>query len=382
MNEKSKTKPKSSSYVSRTSTSSHSSRNKSSASNSNANSNSNNRTEEVSKNKQTYVRSESKSVSASTTDRSDRRSDKFVRSDKENTDNKNNFQKKTSTPFRTPVAKLNRTHSAKQHNQHTNNQITEDATPAEEPIRIQKMLSELGIDSRRNIEILITQGRIKVNGKVAILGQKIGVTDEISVNGQKINLNRKKWVKPRVIAYHKPSGEIVSERDPENRPSVFDNLPRVRNGKWIAIGRLDYNTEGLLLFTNNGEIANALMHPKFKFEREYAVRIIGSLSAEQTKALLNGVLLEDGLAKFSKIQDAGGENLNHWYHVILSEGRNREIRRMFEAVGLTVSRLTRIRYAGITLSSRLQRGRHEELSDEQMAQLIVDIEKAGHVIKI
>ncbi len=298
-----------------------------------------------------------------------------------------NLNKTRRPNGRQPIAsepKFNRTHSAKQSSashQINNLVVDAEASVANEPVRIQKMLSELGIDSRRNIEALITQGRIKVNGKIAILGQKISVNDEISVNGHKINLNRKKWIKPRIIAYHKPSGEIVSERDPENRPSVFDNLPRVRNGKWIAIGRLDFNTEGLLLFTNNGEIANALMHPKFKFEREYAVRLIGSLSAEQVKSLLNGVLLEDGLAKFSKVQDAGGENLNHWYHVTLSEGRNREIRRMFESIGLTVSRLTRIRYAGITLSNRLQRGRHEELSEEQMQQIISDIEKAGHIIK-
>jgi 23S rRNA pseudouridine2605 synthase len=227
-------------------------------------------------------------------------------------------------------------------------------------------LAELGIGSRRNIEKLIEMGRVIVNGTRAIIGQRINLNDDVSVNGHRVNLQAKEWIKPRIIMYHKTSGEIVSHADPEGRPSVFDHLPRIRNGKWIAIGRLDFNTEGLLLFTNNGELANNFMHPRFGIEREYAVRVIGSLEEETREQLLKGILLDDGLASFGKIEDAGGENLNHWYRVTLSEGRNREVRRMFEAVGLTVSRLTRIRYGNLSLSSRLQRGKYQELSPEDV----------------
>ena len=237
---------------------------------------------------------------------------------------------------------------------------------ANEDIRIHKLLAELGISSRRGIENLIETGKILVNGKIAILGQKINLSDDVSVNGHKVNLHAKEWIKPRIIMYHKTSGEIVSHSDPEGRPSVFEHLPRIRNGKWIAIGRLDFNTEGLLLFTNNGDLANKFMHPSFGVEREYAVRVLGILEPETQAQLLKGILLDDGLANFSKIEDAGGENLNHWYKVTISEGRNREVRRMFEAVGLTVSRLTRVRYGTLSLSSRLQRGKYQELSADDV----------------
>ncbi|MFM2345244.1 MAG: Ribosomal large subunit pseudouridine synthase, partial [Pseudomonadota bacterium] len=247
-----------------------------------------------------------------------------------------------------------------------NDSYNDNYSSANKDVRIHKLLAELGIGSRRNIEKLIEMGRVIVNGTRAIIGQRINLNDDVSVNGHRVNLQAKEWIKPRIIMYHKTSGEIVSHADPEGRPSVFDHLPRIRNGKWIAIGRLDFNTEGLLLFTNNGELANNFMHPRFGIEREYAVRVIGSLEEETREQLLKGILLDDGLASFGKIEDAGGENLNHWYRVTLSEGRNREVRRMFEAVGLTVSRLTRIRYGNLSLSSRLQRGKYQELSPEDV----------------
>ncbi len=231
-----------------------------------------------------------------------------------------------------------------------------------EPVRIHKILAELGIASRREIEDLIVLGKVWVNGSKAILGQKIGISDTVQVSGKTIDLQRIQYLKPRIIIYHKPSNEIVSHDDPENRPTVFSNLPYLTVGKWLAVGRLDYNTEGLLIFTNNGHIANQLMHPKFEIEREYAVRVIGELEESAKLILLEGVLLEDGMAKFSQIKDGGGESLNHWYHVTIAEGRNREVRRMFEAIGLTVSRLTRIRYGTMRLPQHLSRGQWQELT--------------------
>jgi 23S rRNA pseudouridine2605 synthase len=172
-----------------------------------------------------------------------------------------------------------------------------------------------------------------------------------------------------VLVYHKPEGEIVSRDDPEGRPSVFDRLPALRRGRWIAIGRLDFNTSGLLLFTDSGELANRLMHPRYELEREYAVRIMGELSEEQVKGLTEGIQLEDGQARFNSLRDEGGEGSNHWYRVTLSEGRNREVRRMFEAVGQMVSRLIRVRYGAAELPRRLKRGMYEEMSPEGVVAL-------------
>src|SRR5690606_36638405 len=175
---------------------------------------------------------------------------------------------------------------------------------------------------------------------------------------------------PRVLVYHKPAGEIVSTNDPEGRPSVFDRLPSMKNGKWLAVGRLDFNTEGLLLFTTSGDLANRLMHPRYGIEREYAVRTLGELEEGMRQRLLNGVELEDGLAQFSKIADGGGDGVNKWYRVTIGEGRNREVRRMFEAVGLTVSRLIRTRYGLLTLPSTLKRGRWEEMDEHAVRDLL------------
>ena len=224
-----------------------------------------------------------------------------------------------------------------------------------EPERLQKVLAQLGIGSRREIEEWVLAGRISVNGLPAALGQKIGPGDRVKYNGKLLPLRFTPRV-PRLLMYHKPEGEIVSRDDPEGRPSVFDRLPVINKGRWIAIGRLDFNTSGLLLFTNDGDLANKMMHPRYEMEREYAVRLLGELTPEQITSLTTGIELEDGPARFSSLSDQGGEGSNHWYRVTLSEGRNREVRRMFEAVGLMVSRLMRVRYGPVVLPSKLKRG--------------------------
>ncbi|NMG27846.1 pseudouridine synthase [Aromatoleum evansii] len=244
------------------------------------------------------------------------------------------------------------------------------AAPQEEhePERLQKVLARLGIGSRREIEEWVVAGRITVNGEPAELGQKIGPGDRVKLNGKLLSV-RFSARAPRVLIYHKPEGEIVSREDPEGRPTVFERLPLLRKGRWIAVGRLDFNTSGLLLFTNDGALANQLMHPRYELEREYAVRLLGELTDEQIESLKTGIQLEDGLARFTNLTDQGGEGANHWYKVTLSEGRNREVRRMFEAVGLTVSRLMRVRYGPVTLSSRLKRGMWMEMPEEEVCKL-------------
>ncbi len=209
---------------------------------------------------------------------------------------------------------------------------------------------------------MIVAGRITVNRLPAEVGQKVGPGDEVRINGELVKV-RFSEPRPRVLMYHKPAGEIVTRDDPEGRPTVFTKLPNIGNGKWINVGRLDYNTEGLLLFTNSGELANRLMHPRYEVEREYAVRIMGRMSDEQVQSLLSGVQLDDGPAKCEKVEDGGGEEegANHWYHVVLQEGRNREVRRLFEALGLTVSRLIRTRYGTLAMPSVMKRGDTLEL---------------------
>ena len=231
-----------------------------------------------------------------------------------------------------------------------------------EPERLQKVLAQAGIASRREIEELVVAGRISVNGLPASLGQKIGPGDRVKLNGKLIPL-RFAPRSPRVLLYHKPEGEIVSRDDPQGRPTVFERLPLLRKGRWLAVGRLDFNTSGLLLFTNDGDLANRLMHPRYELDREYAVRLLGQITEEQHQQLLNGITLEDGPARFNTLLDAGGEGVNHWYRVTLSEGRNREVRRMFEAIGLTVSRLMRVRYGPVELPARLKRGMWMEMDE-------------------
>lgn len=238
--------------------------------------------------------------------------------------------------------------------------------------KLHKVLAEGGLGSRREMEELILQGRVSVNGLPAHIGQRILPADQVRVNGKLIH--RKVSTKPpRVLLYHKPAGEIVSQSDPEGRPTVFDNLPRIKTGKWVAVGRLDFNTEGLLIFTTSGDIANRFMHPRYGVEREYAVRTLGELAEADRQRLLHGIKLDDGEANFLRIADGGGEGANHWYHVALTEGRNREVRRMFEAVGLTVSRLIRTRYGQFLLPRGLKRGRWQEVEPNDVKTLMTSV---------
>ena len=241
--------------------------------------------------------------------------------------------------------------------------------PQIEAPKLHKVLAQAGLGSRLEMEQLILEGRISVNNEPAHIGQRIQYGDQVKVNGKPIRVQ----IEPppaRVIAYHKPAGEIVSHDDPQNRPSVFRKLPRLQHGKWQSVGRLDLNTEGLLLFTSSGELANRLMHPRFGLEREYAVRVLGALSNEEKQKLLDGVMLDDGLAQFGSIEDGGGEGSNCWYRVTISEGRNREVRRMMEAVGHAVSRLIRIRYGAMVLPHGLRRGAWIELDDADIRSLM------------
>ena len=228
--------------------------------------------------------------------------------------------------------------------------------------KLHKVLADAGIGSRRDMEELIVAGRVSVNGQPAHVGQRVLPTDQVRINGKPLNTRRQPGRPPRVLLYHKPAGEIVSQDDPQSRPSVFEKLPKVSGGRWLSIGRLDFNTEGLLLFTTSGELANRLMHPRFEVEREYAVRLLGELTAEQRNQLLEGISLEDGPARFTRLDDAGGQGVNHWYRAVICEGRNREVRRMFEALGLQVSRLIRIRFGAVQLPRTLARGRFQEFA--------------------
>jgi len=240
--------------------------------------------------------------------------------------------------------------------------------PQAETPKLHKILAQSGMGSRLEMERLILEGRISVNNEPAHIGQRIQFGDQIKVNGKPVRFR----IEPppaRVIAYHKPAGEVVTHDDPQNRPTVFRRLPKLHQGKWQSVGRLDLNTEGLLLFTNSGELANKLMHPRFGLEREYAVRVLGSLSREEKKLLLEGVRLDDGIAQFGSIEDGGGEGSNCWYRVTISEGRNREVRRMLEAVGHAVSRLIRIRYGAMLLPRGLKRAGWMELDESDIRAL-------------
>ncbi len=247
--------------------------------------------------------------------------------------------------------------------------------------KLHKVLADAGIGSRRDMEELIVAGRVSVNGQPAHVGQRVLPNDQVRLNGRLLNLRRQSGRPPRVLLYHKPAGEIVSQDDPQARPSVFEKLPRVSGGRWVAVGRLDFNTEGLLVFTTSGELANRLMHPRFEVQREYAVRLLGELSDEQRERLLAGVELEDGLAKFATIEDAGGQGANHWYRAVIAEGRNREVRRMFECVGLQVSRLIRIRFGAVQLPRALSRGRFQELAPAWVEAWLSDLGVASDEVR-
>jgi 23S rRNA pseudouridine2605 synthase len=242
------------------------------------------------------------------------------------------------------------------------------AALAETP-KLHKVLAQAGMGSRLEMEQLIMEGRITVNNEPAHIGQRIQFGDHVKVNGKPIRF-RIEAPPARVIAYHKPVGEVVTHDDPQNRPTVFRKLPRLLQGKWQSVGRLDLNTEGLLLFTSSGELANNLMHPRFGLEREYAVRVLGALNKDEKQRLLEGVRLDDGIAQFGSIEDGGGEGANCWYRVTITEGRNREVRRLLEAVGHAVSRLIRIRYGAMVLPRGLKRGAWIELGESDIKSLM------------
>lgn len=235
--------------------------------------------------------------------------------------------------------------------------------------RIQKILSRAGYGSRREIERWVEAGEITVNGVIAKTGQAINETDKVVLRGQVLKLSAKLKAAPQVLIYHKKIGEICSRNDPEGRPTVFDNLPKITSGRWIQVGRLDINTDGLILFTTDGELANRLMHPSYEIEREYAVRVLGTVTDGIINNLTTGVMLEDGKAKFKRIKFEGGEGANSWYHVVLNEGRNREVRRLWESQELMVSRLRRIRYGDIVLKRSVRAGEYEDLNVRAMRDL-------------
>ena len=236
--------------------------------------------------------------------------------------------------------------------------------------KLHKALADAGHGSRRELEEWIVAGRVSVNGMPAHVGQRISPADKVRVNGKLVNLHVGRSRLPRVVLYHKPEGEIVSRDDPEGRPTVFDNLPKIRGGRWITVGRLDINSCGLLVATNSGDLANQLMHPRYGLDREYAVRILGDLSEEAMEKLYDGIELEDGPARFTHIEEAGGEGANRWYNITIAEGRNREVRRMFDAVGVTVSRLMRVRYGPLPLPPQLKRGQTRELTETEVKALV------------
>lgn len=235
--------------------------------------------------------------------------------------------------------------------------------------KLHKMLAAAGLGSRRDMEALIAAGAVSLNGQPARVGDRVKPTDVVRVRGRIIQLPWRRTL-PRVMLYHKPEGEIVSRADPQGRPSVFDRLPRLKGQRWVSVGRLDFNTEGLLLFTTDGGLANRLAHPRYQVEREYAVRILGGLAADEMQRLIDGIKLEDGLAKVDRIIAAGGEGANQWYRLVLREGRNREVRRLIEALGLTVSRLIRVRFGPVAMPARLKRGMLLELSELEVAHLM------------
>ncbi|MGL9773433.1 MAG: 23S rRNA pseudouridine(2605) synthase RluB [Sodalis sp. (in: enterobacteria)] len=233
--------------------------------------------------------------------------------------------------------------------------------------KLQKVLARAGQGSRRKIEAVIEQGRVSVDGKVATLGDRVDVTSttKIRIDGRIIVIKPVEDAVCRVLAYYKPEGELCTRLDPDGRPTVFDRLPRLNNARWVAAGRLDINTSGLLLFTTDGELANRLMHPSCEIEREYAVRVFGEVDEDKQRQLTRGLQLDDGPAAFRSLTFQGGEGLNQWYNVTLTEGRNREVRRLWEAVGVQVSRLIRVRYGDVTLPKGLPRGGWTELPLEQ-----------------
>jgi 23S rRNA pseudouridine2605 synthase len=239
-----------------------------------------------------------------------------------------------------------------------------------EAVRIQKKLAELGLGSRREIEGWIEEGRIQVNGEVASLGDKITDRCRVYVDGKRVSLQLNKSALPRVLLYNKPEGEVCTSNDPDGRKTVFDSIPKLNKSRWVMVGRLDLNTQGLLLFTDDGELAKRLMHPSYEIQREYAVRVVGEVDKAMLKRLCDGVQLDDGFARFEVIEHSGGEGANMWFHVIIKEGRNREVRRLWESQGVKVSRLIRVRFGDVLLPRSLRRGKYADL-DKKMVQKLM-----------
>ena len=242
-------------------------------------------------------------------------------------------------------------------------------TPKPTGDKLQKLLAHMGLGSRRQLEEIIKAGRISINGQIANLGDRATPQDEIRVDGRLVRIKTTREKRRRVIAYYKPEGEICSSADPEGRPTVFDRLPKLTGDRWVMVGRLDINSSGLLLFTNDGELAHRLMHPSHEITREYAVRVLGEVTPEIARNLTTGVSLEDGMAKFDDLKEGGGTGVNKWYHVTLKEGRKREVRRMFESQTLKVSRLIRTRYGTVFLPKELRTGRFIELDAKEIGKL-------------
>lgn len=240
--------------------------------------------------------------------------------------------------------------------------------------KLQKVLARIGLGSRRYMEEVIAAGRVSVNGRIAQIGERIEPGDELRIDGRKVQYQVEDEIRRRVLVYYKPEGEICSRNDPEGRPTVFEQLPQITNDRWVMVGRLDINSTGLLLFTNDGELANRLMHPSNEIEREYAVRVMGEVTPEVKKNLLAGVELEDGPAKFESFSDIGGDGFNRWYQVVVKEGRNREVRRLFESQELKVSRLLRTRYGTVILPRELRTGRWVELDKNDIDSLVKAVE--------
>ena len=240
-----------------------------------------------------------------------------------------------------------------------------DSNPSGE--KLQKVLARTGLGSRREMERWIEQGRVTVEGRPASLGDRVDVSARITVDGKPLNTAPAE--ETRCILYHKPTGEVCSRKDPQGRRTVFERLPKLKSGRWISIGRLDYNTSGLLLFTTDGELANKLMHPGSNIEREYMVRVMGQWDESMLQRLMEGVMLDDGMARFADIQDGGGDGINHWFYVVLMEGRNREVRRLWESQGLTVSRLKRVRYGEVFIPSKVKQGQWVELDAKEVKSL-------------
>ena len=241
--------------------------------------------------------------------------------------------------------------------------------------KLQKVLARAGFGSRREIETWIAKGRIKVNGKVAVVGDRVTDDDKIIVDGKKLAPQKKIREDRRVILYNKPEDEVSTRSDPEGRRTVFDKLPPLKHGRWVSVGRLDLNTSGLMLFTTDGELANKLMHPSSEIEREYAVRSLGNVTPEMVQEMHKGVIIEDHLCRFTDIQHYGGEGINQWYHVVLLEGRNREVRKLWESQGVKVSRLKRVRFGPLFIPSSVVKGRFNELGKTEIEKLLKLVNK-------